>query len=1126
MRRVHYRYALGKKVRTYPTAVWFATRRIHRALAAFLVLTLLAALGISMDSPLAQSKLANYSVAGQNYNICDETAQYLTSPWTYDGLSSGSQTYDVADYQALPGYGTTLPPLPSYIVNEGPTTEAAVIFAPGGTVNNPQYFYPGTPLVYYFEGGNYTNLALSAVTGDEFIGGSTASFSGPMFDDQNNAGGINAQNGTFDFSGGHSTVVSATSGNNFFTINSTIPGYINYVTFSDGTTYQISSVSGNQINLYNNLSNSETAGSTVWGSQMQPIAYTTASASQGGTSVTLSSSSFPLMQYGNIRIGDDNYRVTGIAGAQTGYTVSVAGLDTNVGANTPIYYDGLAGNVTVSYLNIAHDSHNTTGTIYTGAGWTVTHNDIHDGYDNTSGTPTKGLGVAIYGGDQGTVEYNCLSKMGDYGVNIFGTNNLFDYNEIYESNYLQDPGCGCSGGGKWWGTLNADIVDNAFINDSPGQGGPVWLDNGNTGTNITGNFFDMSYGSAISSETGFNLNVTGNLFEDGGWGGGTGACGGTNCDGAVNINSSGGFQVPGSRYENEVNISSNNFIDNWEGIDIWQAGGRSCENSGEGNPDAPYCSGGFPNTAETPAGGQFYFSHNTDSSRGGDQSLAQDAPAAPGSPNETILVSGSEAINDQIGFSDPASTTTSAGTNVTTFDPTGSTGPSSFTVGSTSGFPTSGQLRVGTSGAWSDGNESWTGAILAYTGISTCSGSPCFTGVSFVRGTGTLQGPVLQVQPYTVNSETCYANDCAVNVSPGLTTSVSAGSEVSQSGTCQLFATSASTPSSPKNSNAPASYWDGCQWEARDITVMSNNFVVQPSLMNSMIPLNGGTTSCTTANNCGQNFMQDQYNSGEPPFTSEIGPNALMSSTTFTGCPGWDSGCSTNPLANLNAGANPPGAAANNGETPYNNVWSSNTYSGPWSFWAYIYGNCGGGGVYMPSDGSNSLGPSACSDTYPQWQNDWQQDSGSTYNPLVVNLHGVSANQEIHGSSQTIGAYEDTISPNTISSTLKVNGTSTSTLTSGPYNFTLNTLGYRDGPYTLQVTGSDSGGFSNSDSQSVYVANGDLNGDGHINLSDLAVMAAHWGQADSNYADGNITGQGTINISDLAVLAANWGWAQ
>ncbi len=249
-----------------------------------------------------------------------------------------------------------------------------------------------------------------------------------------------------------------------------------------------------------------------------------------------------------------------------------------VAANTPVYYDDLSGGVTVSYLNISHDLHNTTGTIYTGSGWTVSHNNIHDGYS------TPGNGIAIYGGDQGVIEYNCLSKMGTYGVSVFGTNNKFRHNEVFESNYLRDPGCGCSGGGKWWGTLNADIIDNAFINDSPGGGSPVWLDNGNTGTLISGNYFDKSYGSAVVSETGFNLNITGNLFMNGGWGNGTGACG-ANCNGAVNLNSSGGFHIPGSRYDNQVLVTKNQFINNWMGVNIWQAGGRSCENSGEGWPD-------------------------------------------------------------------------------------------------------------------------------------------------------------------------------------------------------------------------------------------------------------------------------------------------------------------------------------------------------------------------------------------------------------------------------------------------------------------------------------------------------------------------------------------------------------
>src|SRR5262245_21716531 len=79
---------------------------------------------------------------GKDYQVCTDPlarAKYLTSPWTYHALASGRQTYTVAQYQALPGYGTTLPPLPSYIADLPPTTEAAVIFAPGALTSAPAY---------------------------------------------------------------------------------------------------------------------------------------------------------------------------------------------------------------------------------------------------------------------------------------------------------------------------------------------------------------------------------------------------------------------------------------------------------------------------------------------------------------------------------------------------------------------------------------------------------------------------------------------------------------------------------------------------------------------------------------------------------------------------------------------------------------------------------------------------------------------------------------------------------------------------------------------------------------------------------------------------------------------------
>jgi len=900
------------------------------------------------------ASLAISPVPGQKYQVCTEPAQYLTSPWTYDALASGSRSYTVSQYQALPGYGKTLPPLPAYIASEGSAAKAAMIYAPGSSVNQPAYAFPDTPLLYFFEGGAYGQIAFDTVPGDEFIGGSAPGHREPAFDDHGAASGISAQNDTYGYSGGASTLASAAAaGAGTIRTRSPIGGSIASLTFADGKTYSISGVSGATITLASGLTAAERAGTTVYANQIAPIAQVSTAAQQGATTVRLGAASTPLLRNASVVIGGSPYTIETVSGSQGGYSLTVqGGLDLAVTAGTPVYFGALAADVSVEYLDISHDLHNTTGTIYTGTGWTVTHNNIHDSYS------APGAGVAIYGGDEGTIEYNCLSKMGDYGVNLFGTGSRFDYNEIYQSNYLPDPGCGCSGAGKWWGTLNADIVANAFVDDSPGGGSPIWLDNGNSGTLISGNYFYRSYDTAISSETGFNLNITGNLFMNGGWGKGSGGCG-NNCDGAVDLNSSGGFNVPGSRYENQILVSANQFVDNWEGIDVWQAGSRSCENSGEGWPnDTAYCSGGFPNSAATASAGKYYFSHEGDNPHGGATTLAQ--PAAAGS--SAVLVGGAVAIDDQIGFADPRSVKTTDRTNVAALTGSGTVNAR------TAGFPASGQLRVGTSAAWADGGGSYTGAILSYTGITPTS----FTGVSLVRGSGTLAGPVREVQPYKVTAETCYANDCAVTVSPPLATPEAAGAEVSNAGTCQLYATSSALPAAPLAPDG-TSYWDGCQWEAKNITVTRNNFQFDQSVIASSAPLTGGgkSTACTVANSCGTNFMAYQL-SGEAPFGTQLGANAMMSSASFTGCPSWDPGCRTDPLTDLNALTGAPHDRA----APANNVWSHNVYGGPWGWYAYLFGTCAplpadpATSKAMPSDACGVLDLSG-------WRSDWQQDSSS-----------------------------------------------------------------------------------------------------------------------------------------------------
>jgi hypothetical protein len=165
------------------------------------------------------------------------------------------------------------------------------------------------------------------------------------------------------------------------------------------------------------------------------------------------------------------------------------------------------------------------------------------------------------------------------------------------------------------------------------------------------------------------------------------------------------------------------------------------------------------------------------------------------------------------------------------------------------------------------------------------------------------------------------------------------------------------------------------------VSVTGNTFVFQPSVIAASAPLVGGkTTSCSAShpNGCGTNFMAFQV-AGEAPFNSQIGANAMMSRTGLTGCPSWDSGCSGNPLRNINGLVAPPLAPAGNTEAPYDDVWSGNTYDGPWSWNSYLYGACSP----LPVDAvtGRSMPGAACAPDFAQWQSIWQQDVNSSYNP-------------------------------------------------------------------------------------------------------------------------------------------------
>ncbi len=51
---------------------------------------------------------------------------------------------------------------------------------------------------------------------------------------------------------------------------------------------------------------------------------------------------------------------------------------------------------------------------------------------------------------------------------------------------------------------------------------------------------------------------------------------------------------------------------------------------------------------------------------------------------------------------------------------------------------------------------------------------------------------------------------------------------------------------------------------------------------------------------------------------------------------------------------------------------------------------------------------------------------------------------------------------------------------------------------------------------------GDANGDGRVDINDLTIVLAHYGQTGQSWADGEFTGDGTVDINDLTIVLAHY----
>lgn len=227
-----------------------------------------------------------------------------------------------------------------------------------------------------------------------------------------------------------------------------------------------------------------------------------------------------------------------------------------------------------------------------GDGWVIEHNTIEE---------NRGAGLMAGAGQQ--VRYNCLRNNGQYGMNAYQPGNnitglVVEFNEIVGNNTedweVRSPGCGCSGGVKFWSVDGADVRFN-WVHDN--RGTALWADTNNNDFLIEGNLIEDNDGEAVFYETSYNLVVRNNQIERNAL-----VSGKVFADegdefpvAAIYLSESGGEPRVPARTD-KIEIYGNDFVDNWSGITAWENADRFCNSAA--NTSTGSCTRLVPSVSE------------------------------------------------------------------------------------------------------------------------------------------------------------------------------------------------------------------------------------------------------------------------------------------------------------------------------------------------------------------------------------------------------------------------------------------------------------------------------------------------------------------------------------------------
>ena len=251
-------------------------------------------------------------------------------------------------------------------------------------------------------------------------------------------------------------------------------------------------------------------------------------------------------------------------------------------------------NVTIEYLTIQHyNAPGGDGTVQLGQGenWVIQYDTVQDNLP----------GAGVYLGSDDTIQDSCLTQNGEYGFAAYTTYNTspvtggpvnddvsgneISYNDVCNWEHVPgfpitppagcggsvgNLGCGCSGAGKFWETLNS-VYDGNYEHNNYASG--AWWDTNNAGADIEGNYIADEWGS-LTYEISYNFLLKNNIFVDDAWG--AGAFNPGFPETAVYINGSGSDSRVASNYSTVSDVVGNQFYDNWGGIVVYETADRFC----------------------------------------------------------------------------------------------------------------------------------------------------------------------------------------------------------------------------------------------------------------------------------------------------------------------------------------------------------------------------------------------------------------------------------------------------------------------------------------------------------------------------------------------------------------------